>query len=196
MSFGPRAEDGAQMRSGGASLPTGAQVRRLFRFMTPALLYDRSALPTAAEFFHAQIEHSLLFPDRIGIFAAPASANFVSLGKVSASSLASTCSAAGGFFNQNSAGYSCEKANCNGKGGTCSVHCDSKQNCAAVPRRTGPARDAASGRKPSHHAAALRAARLRRKRLISRLRVLGVTSLMSLTSFAPPRLRSSTTLRL
>ena len=113
----------------------------------------------------------------IGILTAPALANFVNLGKVSASSLASSCSKAGGSFNQNSAGYSCETKNCNGKGGTCGVYCDAKQNCdgyapdapaKAVKQGStfstgaagvmqilsnkgggGSARDAASGRRPS-----------------------------------------------
>ena len=48
----------------------------------------------------------------------------------------------------------------------------------------------------SERYAAFRADRLRRKRLISLLRVFRFTSLMSLTSFAPPLLRSRTTLRL
>lgn len=34
-----------------------------------------------------------------------------------------------GQFNENSTGYSCEKPNCNGKGGVCGVYCDNKDNC-------------------------------------------------------------------
>ncbi|HQZ12950.1 MAG TPA: hypothetical protein PK286_08675 [Devosia sp.] len=34
-----------------------------------------------------------------------------------------------GQFNENPTGYSCEKPNCNGKGGVCGVYCDNKDNC-------------------------------------------------------------------
>jgi hypothetical protein len=54
--------------------------------------------------------------------------------KVSRDSLQSTCSSAGGTFSTNSTGYyGCEKKNCDGKGGTCEVHCaDSTKSCTGV----------------------------------------------------------------
>lgn len=53
-------------------------------------------------------------------------------GKVSKERLAGACSAAGGDFNSNSSGYSCETKNCNGKGGTCGVYCDNSQQCTGT----------------------------------------------------------------
>ena len=53
--------------------------------------------------------------------------------KVSASSLASTCDQVGGTFTASSGGYSCEKKNCDGKGGTCEVHCtETASSCVGV----------------------------------------------------------------
>jgi hypothetical protein len=54
--------------------------------------------------------------------------------KVSRDSLQSSCSQAGGTFSTNSSGYyGCEKKNCDGKGGTCEVHCsDGDKNCTGT----------------------------------------------------------------
>jgi len=54
--------------------------------------------------------------------------------KVSRDSLQSTCSQVGGTFSSNSIGsYSCEKKNCDGKGGTCEVLCsDGDKTCTGV----------------------------------------------------------------
>ncbi len=64
--------------------------------------------------------------------AVPAHAEFVNMTKVSESTLKSKCAENGGSFNSNSSGYSCEKANCNGKGGVCGVYCGSEPNCTGV----------------------------------------------------------------
>lgn len=43
--------------------------------------------------------------------------------KVSPSELSATCGQMGGEFTTSSSGYTCEKKNCDGKGGNCSVNC-------------------------------------------------------------------------
>lgn len=70
----------------------------------------------------------------VGFHAGPAAAlKITEIKKVSAGSLKSTCDNVGGTFSQNPGGYSCEKKNCDGKGGTCEVHCtETASSCTGV----------------------------------------------------------------
>lgn len=74
-----------------------------------------------------------------GTHVSPASAKAIKL-KVSVAELRAACSKAGGKFGAHAdgGGYGCEKANCNGQGATCSVHCNNNNQC--VGETPGPAR--------------------------------------------------------
>ena len=53
--------------------------------------------------------------------------------KVSRGSLQSTCAQMGGTFSSNGSIYSCEKKNCDGKGGSCEVLCSDKEStCTGI----------------------------------------------------------------
>jgi hypothetical protein len=61
--------------------------------------------------------------------------------KVSPAELESICAAQGGTFWSNNNGYSCVKANCDGKGHSCAVVCDMSANCEGiVPVKVPPGR--------------------------------------------------------
>ncbi len=76
----------------------------------------------------------------VGFLANSAMAEIVEIkGKVTPVALGRACSGAGGSFNSNPTGYSCEKKDCNGKGGTCGVYCSSNGNCTGTtPSRIKP----------------------------------------------------------
>ena len=61
-------------------------------------------------------------------------------GTVTPVALGRACSNAGGSFNSNPTGYSCEKKNCNGRGGTCGVYCNKDGKCdgETPPIKTSP----------------------------------------------------------
>lgn len=59
-------------------------------------------------------------------FSGPAPAAQVSVGRVSVDELEKACKAVGGAFWSDLNGYSCIKANCDGKGGNCIVFCSLK----------------------------------------------------------------------
>ncbi len=59
--------------------------------------------------------------------------------KVSPAQLQSICAASGGVFWSNDNGYSCVKANCDGKGGNCAVVCNMEAQCEGfVPVKVPP----------------------------------------------------------
>lgn len=59
-------------------------------------------------------------------FAGPTSAAEVSVSRVSRDQLEAACREVGGTFWSDLNGYSCIKANCDGKGGNCLVFCSTK----------------------------------------------------------------------
>jgi hypothetical protein len=65
-----------------------------------------------------------------------AEARKISIGqKVSPNQLQAICAAAGGSFWSNDNGYSCIKANCDGKGHSCTVVCDLNADCTGyIPK--------------------------------------------------------------
>jgi hypothetical protein len=65
--------------------------------------------------------------------ATPSVAETRQIAKVSASQLKSTCDKAGGTFSDPIPGeYGCTKANCDGKGGSCYVHCNNQNGCVGI----------------------------------------------------------------
>ena len=69
----------------------------------------------------------------VGFHAAAKAATIEPIkGRVTPVELGRACSNAGGSFNSNASGYSCEKTNCNGKGGTCGVYCASNGKCTGT----------------------------------------------------------------
>ncbi len=72
--------------------------------------------------------------------ALPAQANVIRplAAKPGVGDLRMACSSAGGTFSVHAdgGGYGCEKKNCDGKGGTCTVACDNNNNCnGSTPTR-------------------------------------------------------------
>lgn len=61
----------------------------------------------------------------VALFTSEAWAATTKIKTVSKDSLAASCNAAGGTSIGFNAGYGCTKSNCDGKGGTCAVHCNS-----------------------------------------------------------------------
>jgi len=62
-------------------------------------------------------------------------------GKHGVGEIRNACSKAGGNFSvaPDGGGYACHKANCDGKGGSCSVDCDNNNNCTGTtPGKAGP----------------------------------------------------------
>jgi hypothetical protein len=67
--------------------------------------------------------------------ATPSVAETRQIAKVSASQLKSTCDKAGGTFGPtDGGGYYCDKHNCDGKGGTCTVTCGQSTCYGYTPR--------------------------------------------------------------
>ena len=61
----------------------------------------------------------------VALFASEAWAKSFPIARVSKDSLASSCQAAGGTsIGFGGGGYGCTTNNCDGKGGTCAVHCN------------------------------------------------------------------------
>lgn len=75
-----------------------------------------------------------------GMIAEEAFARKVSF-QATVSQVRAACSKSGGSFGVHidGGGYGCTKANCDGAGGTCEVHCSNNNNCTGVtPGRTMP----------------------------------------------------------
>jgi hypothetical protein len=58
--------------------------------------------------------------------------------KTTLAQLQAICDAVGGSFWSNNDGYSCLKANCDGKGNSCTVFCDANGNCEGYVPKPNP----------------------------------------------------------
>lgn len=78
-------------------------------------------------------------------FSGPLSAAEVSVSPVSRDALEAACREVGGTFWSDLNGYSCIKANCDGKGGNCVVFCSIKGKCEGRVPKTRKAQSSARG---------------------------------------------------